>query len=725
MILSLIFKKRAGSEKTTRPAARTARRKARPNLEYLEDRRVPTVTIQEFPTVVPSPYAITAGPNNTVAFTESYTGPQGQIGSMTYPGGYSFIQTTPTGDEGYSIAQDQGNLWVLEFDGISHAHYIARYGLGANYYSVSGTPMRITADSQGNLWYTQQNPGYIVKVDPNNPTVPVVYEVPGSGVAPTPITVGFDGNIWFGAYTAAGEIIEYLNPQTGNFSPPVSLGQDYVTAITATLHGVGFTLVTNGTDGAIGVLKNDLSGLQVHPIPTPGADPVGIALGPDGNLWFTEAGSSVNGGSGQGKVGWASSKTGVVEGEIPTPIPSGSVFSQPLSITQGPDFPLLPALWFTDQNGHIGRIDFPIAAIRAQSFNYNIVAGGQMHMMVKAVNDLGAVMPGYRGTVHFSSSDPLAVLPADYTFTAADQGEHLFTLSLRTAGQQTVTVTDTDPGASTAAPLRASVTVTVQPAAAAAMTLSGLPSGVLAGSLQSVTVTLRDPFGNLATGYRGTVHFGSSDPLALLPLNYTFTAADAGVHTFPEGVRLLTAGLQSVTVTDTANPLLSAHESTTVIPIFAPSVGPATLAGERSGNVAKGYRDIVHLGSSGRVWALPVYWKAQNADAGVHTFVLSPVYWKAQNADAGDHTFLDGGMLLTPGPHSVTATDTLHPILSAHDSSTVTAGGAPPAGSSASAAEEWAMASVLVHKKHGQEDLPSAHGRDVIDYLFAGVAASQ
>ena len=29
---------------------------------------------------------------------------------------------------------------------------------------------------------------------------------------------------------------------------------------------------------------------------------------------------------------------------------------------------------------------------------------------------------GYRGTVQLSSSDPLAALPAAYTFTAADNG---------------------------------------------------------------------------------------------------------------------------------------------------------------------------------------------------------------------------------------------------------------------------------------------------------------
>ena len=49
----------------------------------------------------------------------------------------------------------------------------------------------------------------------------------------------------------------------------------------------------------------------------------------------------------------------------------------------------------------------------------------------------------YLGTVHFTSSDPGAVLPADYTFTAADAGVHTFPFTLTVLGNQTITVTDT------------------------------------------------------------------------------------------------------------------------------------------------------------------------------------------------------------------------------------------------------------------------------------------
>ena len=47
---------------------------------------------------------------------------------------------------------------------------------------------------------------------------------------------------------------------------------------------------------------------------------------------------------------------------------------------------------------------------------------------------------GYTGTVHFSSSDPAAVLPANATLT---NGVGTFSITLNTAGSQTVTATDT------------------------------------------------------------------------------------------------------------------------------------------------------------------------------------------------------------------------------------------------------------------------------------------
>ena len=50
------------------------------------------------------------------------------------------------------------------------------------------------------------------------------------------------------------------------------------------------------------------------------------------------------------------------------------------------------------------------------------------------------------GTIHFSSTDPQATLPADYTFTAGDAGVHVFSSTLKTAGSQTITAAETVAG---------------------------------------------------------------------------------------------------------------------------------------------------------------------------------------------------------------------------------------------------------------------------------------
>ena len=56
----------------------------------------------------------------------------------------------------------------------------------------------------------------------------------------------------------------------------------------------------------------------------------------------------------------------------------------------------------------------------------------------------GTVIGSYRGTIHFSSSDPNAILPDDYTFTAADNGQHQFAAVLFNVGPGSITVTEVE-----------------------------------------------------------------------------------------------------------------------------------------------------------------------------------------------------------------------------------------------------------------------------------------
>ncbi len=79
------------------------------------------------------------------------------------------------------------------------------------------------------------------------------------------------------------------------------------------------------------------------------------------------------------------------------------------------------------------------------------------------------------------------------------------------------------------------------------------PTSVQSGATFSITVTALDSSGIVNPLYLGTVKIMSSDPLAMTLLaSYTFTAADAGKHTFTFTMpaTLQTVGKQTLTATD-------------------------------------------------------------------------------------------------------------------------------------------------------------------------------
>ena len=98
-----------------------------------------------------------------------------------------------------------------------------------------------------------------------------------------------------------------------------------------------------------------------------------------------------------------------------------------------------------------------------------------------------------------------------------------------------------------------------------------------------MTVTAVDALGNPATGFLGTVFITTNDPAVHSTLAYTFTAADAGTHSFAGAVRLVTPGVETVTV---ASPLMiSATSTVTVTPAVAKlavSAPTASVAGDTS-----------------------------------------------------------------------------------------------------------------------------------------------
>lgn len=306
--------------------------------------------------------------------------------------------------------------------------------------------------------------------------------------------------------------------------------------------------------------------------------------------------------------------------------------------------------------------------------------GAPFSLTVTARTATNATATGYTHTVTFTSSDPLATLPVDYTFTPADRGIHTFnTVILVTSGNQTITATDTasttttgniaisvvltsttttltsdhtpaiynqpitftatvraasapSPGDAvnfldTDTPIGAGIldangqatfrttalgvgnhAITarysgntafapstspsfiqrVDAAAATNLVVSGFSPTITAGVAGSVTITVKDAFGNTATGYTGTVHssLGANDPAATLPTDYIFTNADSGTHTF--SITLTKAGPQSITVTDVAVATITGSQGDiTVTNAAASSITPSAGATHQVAQVTK------------------------------------------------------------------------------------------------------------------------------------------
>ena len=257
-------------------------------------------------------------------------------------------------------------------------------------------------------------------------------------------------------------------------------------------------------------------------------------------------------------------------------------------------------------------------------------AGQAATVTVTAENDHNNLVPGYNGTVHFSTSDTSTgvILPADATLT---NGQGSFPVTLIKAGAQTLTVSDAANSLST------TVNLGVIAAPASKYAMSASTGTATAGTSFSVTLTALDPYGNTDTNYASRVHFTSTDPSpgVALPPDSTLTN---GRGTF--SVTLDKAGAQTVTATDSANSSISGRASLTILAAAAANLGlgpvPASVRTtqafsvtvtltDRFGNVANGYTGTVHFTSTDPLATLPANYKFTAGDAGRHTFSITLV----------------------------------------------------------------------------------------------------
>jgi putative cell wall-binding protein len=226
------------------------------------------------------------------------------------------------------------------------------------------------------------------------------------------------------------------------------------------------------------------------------------------------------------------------------------------------------------------------------------IVGDAVTVTVTALDGSNAIATTYAGTVHFTSNDAGAILPANSTFSG---GVGSFSVKFSAAGTKHVTVTDTS-SSITGTSGSVNVTQSTTHLSATAATTAK------AGTSFVVTVEALDGSGNVVTGYAGTVKLTSSDSAAVLPANSTLAS---GQHAFT--VTLKTAGGQTLTAIDTANAGISGTTATiTVSPaatthllVTAPASSAAGLsflvavtAKDAYQNTVPTYGGTVHLTST-------------------------------------------------------------------------------------------------------------------------------
>jgi hypothetical protein len=259
------------------------------------------------------------------------------------------------------------------------------------------------------------------------------------------------------------------------------------------------------------------------------------------------------------------------------------------------------------------------------------IAGLIFPVTIIALDPYNNTATSYVGTVSFGSSDIQAGLPAAYPFTSTDAGAHIFGVTLKTAGTQSLTVADT----ATPSPAGAGTSIVVSPGPVAQLAVTGYLNPTVAGVRHRFAVTAEDAYGNLVPTYRGLVTVRATDRRAIVPKKpYRFRLADQGTHSFVAMFK--TAGSQALVAH--ARGLVSVPEAgITVLPgvptkllVSAPSKGWVAGQGEPVtvtlkdgfGNLATNYTGTVQFTSTDLQAVLPAPYPFTAGDAGRHTFTV-------------------------------------------------------------------------------------------------------
>ncbi len=418
--------------------------------------------------------------------------------------------------------------------------------------TANSGPSGITFGPDGNVWFVEVNTGKIGRITPDGTITE--FTLPSSGSRPLGITAGPDGNLWFtefglnriGMISPDGGVIrEFTLPMANSGPEGIVAGPD------------GNLWFTEYTAGQIGMISPDGSTILEFALPTPNGGPLGIAVGLDGNLWFTEFLA--------GQIGMISPDGGTLN-EFALPTPN----SGPMGIAAGLD----GNLWFTEFNANqVGSIspdgstiiEWPVPTAQGGPEGIVTAPNGNLWFTEANGNQIGQITASGGSVAEFNE------------FSVSTSG--IWPVGITADGSGNLWFTESQAG--TVGELIPVLTITAAPADHFVIFA---PARVVAGMPFDITVMAVDPYGNIDTDYRGTIHFTSTDadPGVVLPADYTFQPGDAGMVTFAGGVTLITPGDQGVTVSDVDTGPLTGSATITV----TGGAGPVSGRGGRIGGRA-------------------------------------------------------------------------------------------------------------------------------------------
>ena len=292
-----------------------------------------------------------------------------------------------------------------------------------------------------------------------------------------------------------------------------------------------------------------------------------------------------------------------------------------------------------------------VSKLGVSGYSIPVNAGTAGNFTVTAQDTGGNTITTYIGTVHFTSTDSHAILPADYTFVAGDHGTHTFSATFDTAGNQSVTATDT---------VTATITgtqggITINPSNATQISVETAPTGsgtivsaqnLTSGNSITAYVVTRDQYGNFVANAAGTWSLinmtGGVVSGDLVPASDTKSAVFTGRLTGAAVIHVTSGSLASTdsgTIIVIVGSVSKLSVSGYTTPVTAGTAGNITVtAQDTAGNTVTTYTGTIHFTSIDIQSSLPLDYTFVNADHGTHTFSAT---------------------LKTAGNQSIAATDTV------------------------------------------------------------------